>query len=110
MSLKLVRVGIPPPAHFMKKIVYASHLLLRLKLREIPYLLPKKIYQTSNEHYFDKETLKKVAVKEVKFKGKLREMAVIYEETNDQINLITIHPLKNYQKIQRIKSGRWQKI
>ena len=58
----------------MKKIVYSSHLILRLKLREIPYLLPKKIYQTSKEHYFDKETLKKVAVKKVRFKKKIREM------------------------------------
>ena len=94
----------------MKKIVYSSHLRLRLKLREIPYLLPKEIYQTSKEHYFDKETLKKVAINRVKFKEKLREMAVIYEEINNQINLITIHLLKKYQKISRIKSGRWQKI
>ena len=66
----------------MKKIVYSSHLILRLKLREIPYLLPKKIYQTSKEHYFDKETLKKVAVKKVRFKKKIREMVVIYEDYN----------------------------
>ena len=94
----------------MRKIVYSSHLILRLKLRGIPYYLPKKIYQTSREHYFDKETLKRVTIKEVKFKNKLREMAVIYEEINNQIYLITIHPLKNYQKISRIKSGRWQKL
>ena len=94
----------------MKKIVYSSHLILRLKLREILYSLPKKIYQASKEHYFDKETLKKVSIKKVKFKKKIREMAVIYEEINNQINLITIHPLKNYQKLSRIKSGRWQKL
>ena len=94
----------------MKKIIYSPHLILRLKLREIPYYLPKKIYQTSGEHYFDKETLKRVAIKKVKFKNKLREMAVIYEEINNQIYLITIHPLKNYQKISRIKLGRWQKL
>lgn len=94
----------------MKKIVYSQHLVLRLKLREIPYFLPKEIYQTSKEHYFDKETFKKIAVKKIKFKNKLREMVVVYEEINNQINLITIHPLKNYQKISRIKSGRWQKL
>ncbi len=94
----------------MKKIIYSPHLILRLKLREIPYFLPKKIYQISKKHYFDKETLRRVAIKKVKFKKKIREMAVIYEEINDQINLITIHPLKDYQKISRIKSGRWQKL
>ena len=94
----------------MKKIVYSSHLILRLKLREIPYNLPREIYQTSKERYFDRETLKRVAIKKIKFKNKLREMALIYEEINNQVNLITIHPLKNYQKIGRIKSGRWQKL
>jgi len=92
----------------MKQIIYSIHLMFRLKLREISYYLPKEIYQTSQEHYFDKQTLKKVAVKKVKFKNKLREMAVVYDEINGQINLITIHPLKEYQKISRIKSGRWQ--
>jgi hypothetical protein len=94
----------------MKKIIYFPHLLLCLELREIPYSLPKKIYQTAKEYYFDKETFKRVAVKKVKFKNKLREMALIYEETNGQVNLITIHPLKEYQKVSRIKTGRWPKL
>jgi hypothetical protein len=50
----------------MKKIVYSPHLIFRLKLREIPYFLPRKIYQTSKEHYFDTETQKKIAVGKTK--------------------------------------------
>jgi len=91
-------------------IVYSHHLIFRLRLREIPYNLPKIIYETADEYYFDKETNKKVAVKLVDFKNKPREMAVTFEEINKQIVLITIHPLKKYQKISRIKSGRWQKL
>lgn len=94
----------------MKKIIYSFHLLFRLKFREIPYFLPKKIYQDAKEHYFDKETFKRIAVKKIKFKNKSREMAVIYEEKDNRINLITIHPLKKHQKISRVKSGRWQRI
>jgi hypothetical protein len=94
----------------MKKILYSPHLILRLKLREIPHSLPKEIYQTSKEHYFDRETGKKIAIGRAKYKSKLREMAVVYEEINGQISLITIHPLKKYQKISRIRSGRWQKL
>ncbi|MEA3344147.1 MAG: hypothetical protein U9Q16_00470 [Patescibacteria group bacterium] len=94
----------------MKKIIYSQHLILRLKIREIPYSLPKRIFQTSKENYFDRETLKKIIVEEIEFKGKYREIAVIYEETDEQINLITIHPLKSDQKLSRIQSGRWQKI
>ena len=40
----------------------------------------------------------------------LESEAVIYEETNNQINFITIHTLKVYQKTSRINSGRWQKL
>jgi len=94
----------------MRKIVYSPHLIFRLKLREIPYFLPRRIYQTSKERYFDTETQKKIAVGKARYKNKLREMAVIYEEMNDQIILITVHPLKKYQKLNRIKSGRWQKL
>ncbi len=94
----------------MERIFYTQHLEIRLKLREIPYDLPRTIYQISKEHYFDKKTLKKIAVKKVKYKDKLREMAVIYDKLDNQVNIITIHPLKIYQKLSRIKSGRWQKL
>ncbi|MDP3948829.1 MAG: hypothetical protein Q8Q17_02680 [bacterium] len=94
----------------MKRIYYTPHLELRLELREIPYNLPKNIYQTSKERYFDTETQKLIAVKLVKYKNKIRELAIIYEETEKEIKLITIHPLKIYQKLSRIKSGRWQKL
>lgn len=64
------------------EIIYSQHLKMRLEIREIPHDLPKIIYQTSKERYFDKETFKKVAVKELKYKGKFREIVVIYEERN----------------------------
>jgi len=37
-------------------------------------------------------------------------LVLVYEEKLNEINLITIHPLKNYQKISRIKQGRWKKL
>lgn len=92
------------------KIIYTQHLEFRLKLREIPARLPKEIFQKSEERYFDLITSRKVAVGTIAFKGRFREMAVVYEEMDKQINLITIHPLKNYQKESRINSWRWQKI
>jgi len=58
----------------MKKIFYTQHLKLRLEFREIPYELPKRIYQTSKEKYFNKETHNFIAVKRVKYKSKIREL------------------------------------
>lgn len=97
-------------AYKMPKIIYSSHLEFRLKLRGIPKSLPKRIFQTSRECYLDTQTGKSIAVKKVKYKNKVREMAVIYGKVGSQIILITIHPLKVLQKTRRIKSRRWQKI
>ena len=94
----------------MKKIVYSSHLELRLKIREIPRSLPRDVYQNSRERYFDKETGKNIAIGKIRFKGKLREIIVVYEERGDEIKLITAHPLKALQKVSRIRTGRWQRI
>lgn len=94
----------------MLKIIYSSHLELRLKVRNISRLIPKQIFKTSKERYLDLETEKNVAVKKINYKGKLREMAVIYEKTGNKVILITVHPLKVLQKSNRIKTKRWQKI
>lgn len=94
----------------MKRISYTSHLELRLRIREIPYDLPKKIYYDAKERYFDNATGKFIAVSLARYKSKVREFAVVYEETEQEIRLITIHPLKTYQKFGRIQSRRWQKI
>ena len=92
----------------MKEICYAEHLELRIKLRDLPYSLPKIIYQTVRERYFDAETQKLIALKHVKYKGKVREFMVAYIEDEERALIITIHPLKEHQKLSRIKSDRWR--
>ena len=94
----------------MTELLYSAHLKFRLALGGIPYTLPAKICRLSKEHYFDKYTFKNVAVARVKFKGRLREMVVVYEKLGGSIKLITVHPLKTSQKANRIQSGRWQKL
>lgn len=92
------------------KISYSAHLEFRLKIREIPHQLPEQIFEISKEHYFDNQTRKYAAVSNARYKGRVREIAVIYEQVNNEIILITIHPLKDLQKLHRIKSRRWQRI
>ena len=94
----------------MKKVYYTSHLKLRIRLRSIPQYLPKRIYQESRERYYDRETSHYIAIKEVEFKGKVRDMAITYTETSERIEIITVHPLRTYQKHQRIKIGRWKRL
>ena len=92
------------------KIIYTAHLKFRLKVREIPSLLPKEIFKKAQEHYYDSSTGHYVVVHKIKFKDKIREFALTYDKREDVIEIITIHPIKAYQKISRINSGRWQKI
>ena len=83
---------------------------VRLDLREVPYDLPKKIYRTSKERYLDQGTQTIVAIKRIRYKGRMREFALVYRETSAEALLITLHPLKQYQKLSRIKSKRWQEM
>ena len=91
-------------------IVYTAHLKFRLKVRNIPPPLPKRIFKEAKEHYYDRLTGHYVAVHKIEFEDKIREFALAYDKKEDVIEIITIHPLKAYQKISRVKSGRWQKI
>jgi hypothetical protein len=91
-------------------IIYTAHLKFRLKARNIPSPLPKKIFKEAKEHYYDNITGHYVAVHKTEFNNKNREFALTYDRKGDVIEIITIHPLKTYQKITRINLGRWQKI
>ncbi|MBI2050274.1 MAG: hypothetical protein HYT31_00535 [Parcubacteria group bacterium] len=94
----------------MREVVYSKHLELRLKLRSIHHELPRIIYQTSSERYTDAITQLSVAINKTAYRGKVREVALVYRETAKEARLITIHPLKPGQKNSRIKSGRWKKL
>jgi hypothetical protein len=81
-------------------------------MRNIPSPLPKKIFEEAKEHYYDGLTGHYIAVHKLEFNNKTREFALADDkkEKEDMIEIITIHPIKAYQKITRINSGRWQKI
>ena len=93
-----------------KRVEYSSHLKLKMKIRDIPSNLPKIIYKEAKENYLDTETSYHIATKKVIYKNKKRDMIVVFEELTDVIRIITIHPLKSYQKEIRIKTGRWKKL
>lgn len=91
-------------------IKYSIHLERRLLLRKIEYDLPKKIFEQAKERYIDEETEHLIATMEIELYNKLREVMVAYIVDQEVAKLLTIHPLKEGQKENRIKSGRWRKI
>jgi len=79
-------------------------------LRKIDHDLPRTIFEHSVEHYDDKETGHGIATMATDLYGKPREVVVAYVIEGDCAKLLTIHPLKEGQKENRIVSGRWRKI
>lgn len=94
----------------MKKVKYSSHLIARIRIRKIPFNLPRKIYIEADEYYLDNQTLLFIALKKVEHKGKIRDFIVAFKETGKVVEIITSHPLKPYQKEARVRSGRWTKL
>ena len=81
-----------------------------MALRKISHELPHQIYEESNERYYDIETGHAVATMNVVIYGKLREVMVVYDIKEQTVRLLTIHPLKEGQKENRLKSGRWRRL
>jgi len=94
----------------LKEIIYTPHLKYRIEKRRIPSDIPKKIYQDSDEKYYDAATGHKIAVGRLDYSGSEREMMIAYDEFEDRIEIVTVHPLKWMQKQHRIKTKRWVKI
>ena len=90
------------------QIKYSKHIKTRIALRKIDYDLPKRIFEKADERYTDTETEHTIAVMKDMIYGKERD--IIVKQDNEDIKLITIHPLKDGQEENRIQSGRWRKI
>ena len=92
------------------QIRYSKHLVLRIKMRGIPYELPRIVYMMARRHFRDVPSDLKIAAYRTEYSGKLRELALTYRAYPSHILLVTIHPLKPNQLENRIRSGRWEEI
>lgn len=85
-------------------------MLVRLKMRGIPYELPRIVYEEGRRRFKDTETDLEIAILRTLYFGKHREVALTYRTYSTYVLLITIHPLKSGQLKNRISSGRWKKV
>ena len=91
------------------KIVLSNHLKIRLKQRKIPQDYPKRILKQSDDNFLDSETGHKIAIKKLRYGGKLRPMVVAYDKIVSEIQVITVYPTTELEIGNRAKSGRWIK-
>ena len=91
-------------------IKYSKHIQMRLALRRIDQDLPRRIVEEASERYADSETGHSIAVGKAWLYEKERDVMVAYTLEGDDVKLLTIHPLQDGQKENRIKAGRWRKL
>ena len=92
----------------MNKILYTSHLKLRLKVRKIPYEYPKLILNEPDKRFFDVLEKRAIGIKKLKYNKKIRNMMIVYENKNDVAEIVTIHPISDEKIINRVANGRWK--
>ena len=93
----------------MVNISYTDHLELRLKIRKIPYEYPKLIFNEPEQKFFDITEQTYIAIKKLKYNQKERHMMIAYEKKDDNIEIVTIHPINEEKIINRTIRGRWIK-
>ncbi|MBI2100074.1 MAG: hypothetical protein HYT48_01905 [Candidatus Vogelbacteria bacterium] len=76
----------------------------------IPTRLPEKVLRLADDYFYDTQTELFVAVKEIARGGITKTFMVAFTKSGGGYKLITIHPLKQNQKINRLNSKRWLKI
>jgi hypothetical protein len=91
-----------------KPIRYSAHLLWRLPLRGIEPALPARLIREASERYRDAATGQGIAVAVGEYRRAPHPMAVVYEETEAEIIVITIHPLSQADVESKLRSGRWR--
>ncbi len=92
------------------QIKYSYHIKTRVVLRKIEYDLPKRVFENAEERFMDTGTGHMIAIAKEIIYGKERDVMVAYRHEDNDVKLLTIHPLKAGQKETKIRSGRWRKI
>ncbi len=93
----------------MVSVIYTDHLKLRLKIRNLPETYPKEIYANPEQKFYDNIEKTYIAIKRLEYNKKLRNMMIAFEKKNGNVEIITLHPIKDEKIINRVISGRWVK-
>lgn len=89
------------------KLILTNHLKSRLKLRNIPEKTVENIFKKPEEFYWDNLRHHHIVVFKVTYKGKLRKMLAAYDTMEDEIEIVTTHPITDAGIKNRLISGRW---
>jgi hypothetical protein len=95
---------VPDP---QRRVEYSHHLKFKLRVRRIPDDLPERVYRQARERYFDNYTGRHIAIQAARYHRRQRLMMIAYDEFEDRVDVVTIHPIEGQQIQSRLSSGRW---
>ena len=91
-----------------KPIRYTKHLRERLAEREIGEELPQETIRGAEQYLDDTATGYRIAVARKIYLGRPRLMMVAFEENENEIVAVTIHPMDDGDLEAKLRSGRWK--
>ena len=89
------------------EIIYRPHFRLRMRQREMPDGFGEMLLREADSYYYDTEEYTSVAVKRVPFKGRNRDVALVFSVEGSEVALISIFPLKAGELRRKIQTGKW---
>ena len=94
-------------SYLFKNIHKTAHFLRRCKMRGISEQIINELVYQYDEIFKDKITNNLIFIKKFKWTNKERNIILVTQIKEQDLFLITIHPLKENQKQNRIENGRW---
>ncbi|MCY3544282.1 MAG: hypothetical protein OXI16_07245 [Chloroflexota bacterium] len=89
------------------EITYRPHFRLRMRQREFPDGFGEMLLRDADNYYYDTQENTSVAVKRVPFKGRERDIALIFSVEGSAIAFISIFPLKLGELRRKTQMGKW---
>jgi len=90
-----------------KPIRYCEHLRERLALRNITPELPRQVIRQAEQLFTDRATGYRIAISTLPYRGREHLMMVAFEEIEEEIVAVTIHPLSQPDVDAKVRNGRW---
>ena len=81
-----------------------------MEMRQFPEDLPRIIFEEADRRYRDRETGHLIAVKRVRLRRRERIVMVAYDQIEEGVEIVTIHPIREEQETLRVRGGRWNRI
>ena len=81
-----------------------------MEMRQFPEDLPRIIFEEADRRYRDRETGHLIAVKRVRLRRRERIVMVAYDQIEEGVEIVTIHPISEEQETSRVRGGRWNRI